>query len=142
MKNNAIYFGFFEDFKDPTVLFFGDIQGYSLFANLFDNYKDKKGATIDLATLDYFIPGKINIIIKILSKDTGMKHINENVFEWGLSKGKCEEFSDKLKRLTLESTGGVHEYLDCDSLDEVAVVASLGEYSVELFTDNGVDVWE
>lgn len=142
-KEEKIYFGFFPDFEHPTILFFGGLQAFASFRDLFLELVEKVRTSIRLSEYPLFVIGNVEIVLRLLPKATGMKKINDNDFEWGLSTKECLRFADYFRGLTETpvDSGGGHQYLECDALDEVVVIASVGEYSVQFFKQHGKDMW-
>lgn len=143
-REDKIYFAYFADFQNPTMLFFGHPKAFGLWKDFFEIPIESDRKNINLGDEPSFARGNVGILLKIIPEATGMKKISEHSFEWGLSNKECKIFADHFRGLaeTPLDRGGGHYYLDCGTLDDVEVIASVGEYSVEFFQKRGADFWK
>lgn len=141
LENNKIYFGFFPDYGEiggprPTLSFFGTPQSLAAFGSWLEELNNSKEKEILLSKVDLFTRGRFDILLRVLPEATGMKLVNDNTLEWGLSKTEMRLFADKLHDFG-GGTGNaeVWDYLDCGALDEIQVVATTGEehFPIETF---------
>jgi hypothetical protein len=144
-QNDKIYFGYFPapDFVNSTVLFFGDPPAFARFQELLDNLAQKQEGDISLGTHPFFVRGNVDVTLRLMPHASGMKKASDAVFEWGLSAKECRLFADALRDFAqAEPNAAFHQYLDCEALDNVEVVASVGEYSIEFFKKHGDNMWK
>jgi hypothetical protein len=144
-QDNKIYSGYFPDFKfNDTILFWGSPNAFAEFAKLFRKIINSNEVGINFEDLPLFVKGNIDVHLKLLPQAKGMKRIDKKTFEWGLSTKECEVFADNCEGLSQNKldNGGGHYYLDCDALDDVQVMASVGEYSLEFFKSHGDNMWD
>lgn len=135
-QEDKIYFGFFKEFHNPTILFSGNAQAFVAFRDLFKNYSNKVGESVNFKDISTFAKANVDVVLKILPHATGMKKINDELYEWGLSPKECESFAKELSNFASAIDGdGFHQYLDSDTLDDVEVVVSIGEYDPTIFKD-------
>lgn len=134
IQEDRIYFGFFKDFNNPTILFSGNAKGFALFRDLFRGPAIKIGSSVSFGEMPVFIKSNVDVVLKVSSKATGMKINNDKLFEWGLSPKECKLFAKELNIFASAKDGDdFHQYLDCGSMDDVEVVISVGEYTPDMF---------
>jgi hypothetical protein len=135
-QQDKIYFGYFPDFATPTILFSGRPEAFGLLKNFFQETITREEKEIHLNDLSLFVGKNTNIVFSILPQSIGMKRINHNTYEWGLSRQMAVKFSEMLNDFAqAKSDSAFHQYFDCDSLDDVEVKVSVGEYDSGSFSE-------
>lgn len=137
-----VYCGFFPDFALPTILFFGEREAFKRLSEMLALASGRPKSRVHLKGEPFINAGNTDIALAVMAESTGMRRIDHRKFEWGLSTEQCASFAgslDALSRTPPASSG--HCYLDCGDLDDVNVIASVGEYSVDHFKSLGAVYW-
>lgn len=136
-QDNKIYFGFFKNFKSAdTLLFSGSPLAFASFRDLLKDYAGRPGTSVNFGGIPMFIKSNVDVLLKVLPDVTGMKKINDSLFEWGLGAKEFEQFINELDIFASAKDGDdFHQYFDCGTLDDVQVMVSIGEYDSEIFKD-------
>src|SRR5437016_5029610 len=114
---DQIYFGYFPDFTNPTILFSGTPAAFALFEELFRKFLSDEKDALHLSELQLFARGNVDIVLRLLPKATGMKKINDKSFDWGLSVKEVTLFADELHDFAQATAGAAfHQYLDSEAL--------------------------
>ena len=110
------------------MVFWGDKTAIEQLANLL-----RAGAVgtgpLGLGSFSEAVDGRA-IIIRTAVPERGMRS-SDFGFEWALSSQNMIDFADALDVLA-ESHGPGHQYPECGVSDEIAVMASCGEYPDDL----------
>lgn len=127
-----IRFGYFPDFSDPTVLFWGQADDLARFAAFLRRVVSSTRGEVHLADETLFEPAdRASLVIVPSSDGLGVRRVEseppEAAFRWLLSRELAERFSDLIEAVA-SAPGPAHQYLDSPDGDDAVVVVSKGEY--------------
>ena len=130
-SEEQISIGYFAEFHDPTVLFWGSSEAmYQLAAFLRSMARHGKGKAL-LNEENWINPRRdIRIWFEVSQAASGMNKAPGTAgadFNWSITERQALEFADLIESLA-ESQKPGHQYLDCEDKDEFVVVVSRGEY--------------
>jgi hypothetical protein len=128
-KNEALRYGYFKDFLDPTFLFSGNRNTlWALFDALL-SLPSRHFIEIDRDSRFRSFSGE-RLTIYLTTKAEGFKHQTyPDCFKWWLSGDRALLFAQYVKAV-IESFQSCHNYLDTGA-DDVIVVVSKDEYPDE-----------
>jgi hypothetical protein len=133
---DKVYFGFFEDFLDPTILFLGSSEALRKFADFLNSLGIASQNEFHLNELPLFVAARnTNIWLERVENPYGMKRITNYdpaTFRWGISKKLATSFATSLQSVIF-SDKPCHQYLDTNAMDDVIVLVSKGEYEKIIF---------
>lgn len=136
--NKKICIGFFEDFSgEDSILISVDIYGLlemeGIFLKLADGLSDFNFSDLNLLDKEF----RINLIAYNDTRNNGLRRTANGQYEWRATKGKWNEFREKLTGMYRNGISG-HQYLDSDSADngDLQVVFSWDEYPMSFWTNN------
>lgn len=112
--NGHIRIGLFNDFEgEDTILISADINGLIELEDTFSRLASGQNI-IEFSELK-FLDKKYKINIKAFNdiEDLGLTKIKNEIYEWRLTRGKWNEFREKLTSMYRLGNGG-HHYLDSD----------------------------
>lgn len=112
--NGHIRIGLFNDFEgEDTILISADINGLIELEDTFSRLASGQNI-IEFSELK-FLDKKYKINIKAFNdiEDLGLTKIKNEIYEWRLTRGKWNEFREKLTSMYRLGNGGQH-YLDSD----------------------------
>jgi len=126
---HELKFGFFSDFRDPTLLFFGNSAALLVLQAALQTLSQSRRVVLEQTTNFQPVGGE-KVTLMLTSDHEGIKFVgnpNRKDFEWRLSTSSATILSKRLRNL-VQSDRPSHEYLDLDDGDDVMVVASKDEY--------------
>lgn len=128
--DQSLYVGYFADFREPTVLFWGSATGLCRLAKFLGclGGQDTEVLLTDQSWIQAI--GGIRLWVEISDPESGMRQRRRGSppeFRWRLTAETARRFAE-LTRPVGESVRPCHQYLDTDCIDEVEVVVSKGEY--------------
>ena len=130
-SEDRLFVGGFQDFHDPTVLFWGTTSSLEHFADWLRSLSRETATCIDLADLPWVSPFRATEIrVEIGAQSTGMERATpsqDGPVNWGLAPQDAGRFAE-LVRVVAGSDKPCHHYLDAEGGDELVVVVSKGEY--------------
>ena len=133
MRNGEdnIYFGLFTDFAEPTVVFSGTDVALKRFARLLREADRSTGRKLLHELSQVIAVRNTRVTLAIEQVAGGMKRahpsFDDNELEWIITPDIAKEFA-ALVEAVAESKSPSHHYLDSNSLDQVQVIVSKGEY--------------
>lgn len=129
MVNSPLRFGYFEDFSDPTFMFFGDHDSLRALYEILLSLPTQDCIQID-ADPRFKPVSNEGLNIRLTPVAEGMRHqasSQSNFFEWRLSASQALHFAEQVRGV-IDADQPCHDYLDTETLDEAVVVVSKGEY--------------
>lgn len=130
-SEEQISVGFFADFHDPTVLFWGSSEALDQLAAFLRSLARQGKGTTSLNEENWISPRRgIRLRLEISQAASGMIKAPGTVeadFTWRITPRQAFNFADLIESLAKSQRPG-HHYLDCESKDDVVVVVSRGEY--------------
>ena len=131
-SEEQISVGFFADFHDPTVLFWGSPEALDQLATFLRSLARQGKGTTSLNEENWINPRRgIRLRLEISQAASGMikaPGTAEADFTWRITPRQALNFADQIESLAKSQKPG-HHYLDCEAKDEVVVVVSRGEYA-------------
>ena len=125
------HFGLFMDFAEPTLVFSGTGVALKHFAKLLRDVGRSTGKKLlhELAQFRSVRNTKINLTIEQVAGGMRKAHpsLGDNELNWRITPDMAKEFAS-LVEVAAESKSPCHHYLDSNSLDQVQVIVSKGEY--------------
>ena len=126
-----IQFGYFPDFADPTVLFWGEAEDLSRFAAFLREAASWTNGELSLADQPLFRPvNRISVVIARTSERLGLRRRRRGrsaTFRWAMDEELTRRFADLIEAVA-RSTEPSHHYLDAPDGDDALVIVSKGEY--------------
>ena len=126
-----IRFGYFPDFADPTLLFWGEAEDLSRFAAFLRDAAPWANGELSLADEPLFRPAnRISVVIARTNDRLGLRRRGRGrsaTFRWAIDEELARRFADLIEAVA-RSTGPSHHYLDAPDGDDALVVVSKGEY--------------
>lgn len=129
MLANPLRYGFFKDFIDPTLLFFGRANSLIALRDILLRLPSQKFIKIEDNT--GFSPvANEALSLRLTEVAEGMRYQTTNerdFFEWRLSADQAVHFAEQIQGV-IDADHPCHDYLDTSTLDKVVVVVSKDEY--------------
>ena len=130
-SEEQISVGFFADFHDPTMLFWGSSDALRRFAGFLRNAGRQGRVRAILNEENGINPIRgIRIRLEISVRASGMLRASGAAapdFTWCITATQADKFADLVESLAKSQKPG-HHYLDCEARDDIVVVVSMGEY--------------
>ena len=131
-RNEALRYGYFKDFLDPTLLFAGNQNTLEALLDALLSLPVRRSMEINSDSRFRSIAGEC-LTICLTEKSEGIKHQTHSTpdcFMWSLSGDQVLLFTELIKSV-IDSPYPCHCYLETDTLDDVVVVVSKNEYPDE-----------
>ena len=130
-SEEQISIGFFPDFLDPTVLFWGSLEALDQLAAFLRGMARQGKGRIFLNEQNWINPRRgTRIWLEVSQPASGMTKVPGTAkadFTWRINVSQALKFADLIESLSKSQKPG-HHYLDSEVKDEVVVVVSRGEY--------------
>lgn len=138
-NSDVVMFGYLPEFyseSEPALLFIGTNSAMLKFGEFMKGIATGKlEALICLNEVDCFCAmNDTHTFLSMRNANCGAKRISAdgNKIQWTISPSQAISFSEAIMELS-KSSGPAHQYLDCDDLDELNVIVSVGEYTKNIF---------
>jgi hypothetical protein len=137
-----VRFGYFPEFADPTLLFWGEADDLSRFAALLRRAASSPRREFPLADEPLFRPtARTSVVIVKSSAGLGLRRRGRGAadaeFRWAMDRDLARRFADLIEAVA-RSAGPGHHYLDAPEVDDALVVVSKGEYDLAFGEDEEV----
>jgi hypothetical protein len=124
-------FGYFEEFSDPTLMFFGDCNSLKILLDTLLSLPLRKFIRMDTDPL--FEPINIeSFSLYLVSASNGLRYETDCLcsrFRWQLSGNQAVYLAERVKTV-IDANHPCHDYLDTEDLDDVIILVSKDEYPV------------
>lgn len=115
------------EFATPTILFLGDAVSFLKMVTWLET-----GVRAPLPTRELFHSVNLKLKLSLDANVTAVSLTNDGNFSWAISAADGRKYS-QLIRAMIESNIPSHVYLDVMDSAGLEIIASIGEYEIDVF---------
>jgi hypothetical protein len=115
---------YFSEFKGgPSLLLWGIAEGMRHLIAVLEKILPAGGEFL----MSGFMNDAPNLVLRSAMESRGLHRRQDTLFEWILDPQTVADFRDKVQVLATANRPG-HQYLECNTADEITVTVSCNEY--------------
>jgi hypothetical protein len=126
----SLRFGYFEEFSDSTLMFFGDCNSLKFLFDALSSLSSRDFIQLDTESQFKSVNNE-SLSLRLVPVAKGLLRYKANYhrcsFEWQLSSNQAVYLAGKVKTV-IDANYPCHDYLETEELDDAIVVVSKDEY--------------